>query len=342
MVIREVAPTRVEYEQRRNNNRVVNWLKDSMATALADGSSCRSLGFESFVVDRGEFEGCSSYHAFYPLACEIFPQGPMQHFDWWVEKMRSTVKDVDRKPVVWIPATATPVMVEIAEEALGREADYIVSDLCGTPLRVIKKAFDKSVHTYKSDIFKPNYDLWRGFLHGGIDIIATDAFITRFDQQALVSIMKTFKSALRKGGHLLTTVRHPKAGESSASNLLENNSSTAGYPDRVIAAWGQYVSKHPNADNIVDSEFLRKLAQYYAENMKSRHGKAEELENLFEEARLSLSVLHDVDLPEGQGYAINTLVGLLGGLKVVDCQISQECVDITPRQYQLWDFVNPD
>lgn len=342
MVTREAVSTRIEYEQRRDNARVVDWLRDSMTTALSGDSSCRQLGFESFNEGGGEFEGCSSYHAFYPLACEIFPQGPMQHFDWWVKKMRSAVENIDHKPTVWVPATATPVMVEITQEALGKEVDFVVSDLCGTPLRVIEKAFGNTVHTYRSDIFQPNLDLWKGFLHGGIDIIVTDAFITRFDQGSLVSIMRTFKNALRKGGHLLTTIRHPQAAESSRSNLLENRTSTADYPDRVIIAWEQYVSRHSNAQHVVDVELLRRLAESYADNMKSRHGKANELEKLFEDARLSLSVFHKVDLPEGQGFAVNTLVGLLGGLQVVDCQISQECVDITPRKYQLWDLVNPD
>lgn len=336
MVVAELIGSREKYLERRDWTGVVMSIQDSIDTALAPGSFCENFGgFDSFTsIDK--FPGDSAYHAWYDLACELWPQGPMQHFDWWVENMREVASRLDHRPSVWIPATASPVMVEIAIEALGRNADYVVSDLCQTPLYVIEKRFGPLVHTYRSDIFQPNYDLWRGWLSGSFDIIATDAFITRFSEAQVVEILNTFRVALSDSGKILTTIRHPKSTETSAEQEAEETSLIQQYPESSLNRWREFRARHvASFTKDISDELVLELATEYASHMKSRHGKNDGMEHMLDQARLRLAVFHDVRLPNVSGIANNVVPALKAGLKIADLQISGVCTDISDRQYEL-------
>ena len=176
---------------------------------------------------------------------------------------------------------------------------------------------------------------------GDIDIIATDAFITRFEPEKIEKIYRTFHSALRPGGHLLTTIRHPMEEEAGGLQALEREGATAQYTTLVAKAWAMFCRDHPGAERIVDGELLKELASVYTENMKSRHGKDEEAERLYAKSALSLAAFHDVSVPPGPGYAQGVVMALRGGLKPIKCELSLPCLDISPRQCQLWDLQRP-
>lgn len=336
MVVVELGVGKEEYMERRDWPGIVMSVEDSIEFATAPDSCCNTFGgFESFSA-LGKYQGDSAYHAWYPLACELWPQGPIQHFDWWVKNMRELADKLDHRPAVWIPATASPVMVEVAFEALGRNADYVVSDLCETPLKVIKKRFGSYVHTYRSDIFQPNYDLWRGWLSGGFDIIATDAFITRFPEAQVVEILNTFRVALSDQGKILTTIRHPKPTETSAEQETEEASLIQQYPMASLNRWREFRARHAASFTMdISDELVMELATEYAQHMKSRHGKNDDMENKLDNARLSLAVFHEVRLPDIHGLANNVVPVLKSGLKIDDLQISGMCTDISDRRYEL-------
>jgi SAM-dependent methyltransferase len=93
-----------------------------------------------------------------------------------------------------------------------------VMDLCATPLNACRwyaDRFDLGVRLHEADILGDAASLLRRVRGDGpsgeFDLIATDAFLTRFSRDDVGRVLDNWRALLRPGGHVVTTVRlHPR------------------------------------------------------------------------------------------------------------------------------------
>ncbi|MDO8609057.1 MAG: hypothetical protein Q7R95_00775, partial [bacterium] len=205
--------------------------------AQTEISTCGDTGFASFG------GSCVTYHGLFPTLemlnmassarhnPELFLQSLANHFP-------------GNSPVVWIPAAATPRLYDMIR-FVKPDALVFNTDICATPVCTIPfsnpKDIERGVYAgYVLDVLKsPFAELF--------DVIATDAFLTRFSKEDRVKVLQIFYKALKPGGVLLTTVRNPKVGESSPLQLTEiENKDSHNYSEKVLIAYRKLVRRAGN------------------------------------------------------------------------------------------------
>lgn len=151
-------------------------------------------------------EDCSWYHGIWQyLRIFNMVSTPTWHSDFYTSELGSLASAKESGRVL-ISGTADYSMLAYvlwAYRQKGSAVDVTVLDLCETPLFLCKwyaKLVGTRVATVSADIFKY-------IPESPFDLIATDAFLTRFNPTARPALMDRWRQLLRVGGHVVTTVR---------------------------------------------------------------------------------------------------------------------------------------
>lgn len=155
-----------------------------------------------------------------------------------------------------------------------RRVRFTVMDVCPTPLHVchdFAEASGLNVNTLQGDARHLPCD------DGSVDVIATDAFLTRFSDSDKRAVVREWFRVLGPGGIVLTTAR------------VENDKPTRYFSAPAMASYAQRVSyalrAAARAKRHGDPPLVTaRRALVYSSNMKSRPFKSEaEVASLFEQ-----------------------------------------------------------
>jgi hypothetical protein len=153
-----------------------------------------------------------------------------------------------------------------------------VLDLCETPLFLCKwfaKLFQHPIDTYAADLLKYTPKT-------NVDLITTDAFLTRFSPSERIKIVKKWYDLLESKGKIVTTVRiETGMKESYVGSTLSQITAFKKRAELAARKWKGFLAH--SVDDIANG------AQIYAENMKSYSiGSKEELLQLFVDVGFSV------------------------------------------------------
>jgi hypothetical protein len=156
----------------------------------------------------------------------------------------------------------------------------LVLDTCETPLLLCKwyaKYVGDDVLTEKQDIL--NYES-----RNPLDIIVTDAFLTRFSPQDRPKVVSRWHSLLRNGGKVVTTIRiEPRTKAELVKASLPEISNFRKRASREASKWRGFLE--------ITEEDVAELAQRYAERMVSFSCQSDtEIISLFQEAGFSCDI----------------------------------------------------
>ena len=259
----ELAPA---YERHRSLRTELRMATIQREMATSEVSSCREIAWQSFG------ESCETYHSFFPTA-EILGlvSSPRHHPELFIDTLKNSVKS--EKPLVWIPATATPRLYDMTRFALPN-AGILVTDICKTPVVSIALSFQNDVN--RKQLAGRDLNLLEAEFDKTFDAIVVDALLTRFNSYDRIKALRVFYRALKPDGVLLTTVRIPKEGEDEQKQTTEKESDESlDFVDKVIETYRETVKSAGNPDMIPypSEDYLRADANEYRSKMKSNHAR---------------------------------------------------------------------
>lgn len=244
--------------------------------------------------DHMNMQSCYWYHSVWQyLRLFNMVSTPSWHHDFYTQELRLALEPV-RNPHVMISGAADYSSLSYTMQAvksLNREGDYTVLDLCETPLFACKwygKKQGIDIQTIQCSIFdfcQPN----------SMDLICTDAFLTRFTTEDISQIVKIWFATLKNGGSVVTTVRihderHP-CPETPSEHDIQYFRQKAYARSKI---WLDTINCSP-------TEIANK-AGVYAGQMKSHPiGSKEDIINLFLKCGFRIPHLEDVEL-DGELY----------------------------------------
>lgn len=239
--------------------------------------------------DHMNLEGCYWYHSVWQwLRLLNMVSTPSWHHEFYTNQLYEILKDKNNQNIL-ISGTADysslAYTIKASEEANCSNNKFEVLDLCETPLFACKwyaKIKGVNLNTMKKSIFELDNE-------NKYDLICTDAFLTRFSKQQISDILKIWKTALRKNGKVLTTVR---VYDEKYNHIdVPHNEKVAEFKQN---AYARAVKWH----NINISPLtLSMRAEEYAKTMKSNKiGTQEEILKSFEDIGLRIIHLEEVEV----------------------------------------------
>jgi hypothetical protein len=242
---------------------------------------------------RGSYlnsEDCSWYHSIWQyLRVFNLVSTPTWHTNFYVDELARIARTGEGRRLL-ISGTADYSMLAHVLWAYERAAApnaVTVLDLCETPLLLCRwyaKSVNKQVDVVAADIFA--YGPAQPF-----DVIATDAFVTRFPADQRPGLLRRWHELLRKDGWVVTTVRiHNKP---SGSKVLASKSESDDFAERAFEEaqrWQSFLRVSPKV--------IREQARTYAERMTSYSFDSEsEVRALFESNGFRIQSLAVVSVP---------------------------------------------
>ena len=235
-------------------------------------------------------EDCSWYHSVWQyLRIFNMVSTPTWHTRFYLDALRPLVSSHGHARVL-ISGTADYSMLAHVLWAFRdsvTKPKVTVLDLCETPLFLCKwygKTAGVRIETAAADILM--YECDHPF-----DIIATDAFLTRFPRDTRRDVVRKWRSLLAPGGVVLTTVRIEHGLSQSSVQATPEQSDT--FRRRALQEarrWQGFLSSPPEAIAI--------LAQRYAERMTSYSlGSEEEARSLFTDVGFVVQSLVIAEVP---------------------------------------------
>lgn len=164
--------------------------------------------------------------------------------------------------------------LKAASDSNGFPGSFSVIDRCPTPLFACKwyaRHLGFEVTTFEEDLFDPKSRIEPGF-----DLICTDALLTRFSRAETRDVLRRWKSLIRPGGRVVTTVRvHPLSPAArSPEEAVQDFSRRA---VQRYARWRSFLRRTPAE--------IGELAETYARRMQSENlGDVEEIMSMFRES----------------------------------------------------------
>ena len=160
--------------------------------------------------DHVDRESCSWYHgAWQYLRLFNMVSTPTWHSDFYLRSLTDALRNAGERPTVAITGTADYSMfayVDAAARTARRDVETLVLDLCATPLfacRWYAKRVRRPVTALAEDLLEARLVQSAG----QVDVICTDAFLTRFESRQVERVVKTWHDLLVPGGKLVTTIR---------------------------------------------------------------------------------------------------------------------------------------
>ncbi len=259
---------------------------------LRDAPRCTGLPTESAILERTyrkqedmanlrhesgsvDSKDASWYHAGreYLRLCDSVAC-PRWHRDFFSSSIRawleSSVKDTIARRVLITGLADCGMLYEVLG-AFGparlEERSFEVLDLSSVPTEMCKELVrilqeDSNGSLYVNLKCHENVDLLANNLQAGhYDMIATDAFLTRFDtDRTKEAVVKEWNRLLRPGGLLVTTARLSDERDAASGEALETMRS--GFVQRAVQAWPPHLDQD-------DCLRLEAHARNYAQRMTS-------------------------------------------------------------------------
>ncbi len=158
-------------------------------------------------------EECNWYHGTWQyLRLLDMVSTPTWHHDFYTKQLCEALS-LTTTPKALITGTADYSVLAYlinSSKQTGVECEIDILDLCATPLFACKwyaKKSNLNINTYEQNIFE-----FSNFHENSMDIVVTDAFLTRFTANETQSILNVWSRVLKSGGRVITTVRmHGKA-----------------------------------------------------------------------------------------------------------------------------------
>lgn len=221
---------------------------------------------------------CVWYHSIWQyLRLLDLVSSPEWHSEFYIENMLNIFERII-SPKILISGTADYSMLAYIIHCCklsNNSAEIYVLDLCNTPLEMCKwyaKREDININVINADLF--SYD----FGDNKFDIICTDAFLTRFNENQIINIIAIWKKLLSYDGCIITTIRVRENKSKKDSNL-----SPDGLKQKYIKEACLRYEKWKYFLNISREE-LKSAATLYVNNMSSNNfGNTKEVLKLLEE-----------------------------------------------------------
>jgi hypothetical protein len=237
--------------------------------------------------DRVDENDCSWYHcAWQYLRILDVVSTPTWHSQFYMRALRENTEGIAR-PSVLISGSADYSMLAHVLWAVS-QADAVIDvlDVCQTPLFLCQwyaKLIGRQVSVFLNDIFD---HVRPGFY----DVIATDAFITRFLPEDRVRLLRHWLALLAPGGRIVTTVRIEAGGADGISATEEEVKAFQVQARRLGRTWSAFLP--------LTSDEIAQLARTYAQRMVSQSlSTLDELESLVYDAGLEIVSLEKVTVP---------------------------------------------
>jgi hypothetical protein len=234
-------------------------------------------------------EDCSWYHSVWQyLRIFNMVSTPTWHSRFYLDTLQALVPICSHTRVL-ISGTADYSMLAHVLWAFKNSAttpQITVLDLCETPLFLCKwygKSVGARITTTASDILT--------YESGPFDVIATDAFLTRFSSAARREVIRKWHDLLAPKGIVVTTVRIERGlSKSSVQATPDQADAFRRKALQEARRWQSFLSCPP--------ERIANLAQRYAERMTSYSFSSEdEVRSLFQDAGLNVKTLIVVEVP---------------------------------------------
>jgi len=225
--------------------------------------------------DHVDDMGCAWYHgAWQYLRLLQLVSTPTWHHEFYLNHLVESLRSDSCKHAL-ITGTADYSMFAYLVEAARRcesSTTFTVVDLCPTPLfacRWYAKRAGVDVTVREVDVNE--FSLGH---RGAFDLLCSDAFLTRFPEDAVLRTLNAWRKLLRPGGSLVTTVRiHDRA-----EGIRNPEAAVRDFRDRAeqrAARWEPFLRASPS--DIAD------LAEVYARKMTSHKlGDEQTVRNLIE------------------------------------------------------------
>lgn len=242
-------------------------------------------------------EDCSWYHSIWQyLRIFNMVSTPTWHAKFYLDSLGQIAGDGNNHRVLVSGTADYSMLAHIlwAYANSSKQPDVTILDLCETPLFLCKwygKSVGVRVQTASADIltFQTNEPF---------DLIATDAFLTRFTPEERATVVRKWHELLRSQGFVVTTVRLEPG--ISHSRVCATPSEAEAFRRRAFQEarrWQGFIRS--------PAEQIANLSQRYAERMVSYSvGSQEEVLSLFTEAGF---VVKRCDLNTVPGEMASTL-----------------------------------
>jgi hypothetical protein len=209
-------------------------------------------------------DDCSWYHgAWQYLRLFDLVSTPTWHGQFYNSQLRDAFLLRETGSSILISGTADySVYAHVlwASALADRQADVSVLDFCETPLVLCKWFHKQSLsHTTLTTISLDLLELGETLK---FNIIATDAFLTRFPRTDRTRVLKKWSKLLAPGGRIITTVRVDPSGRNGMVKATVEEASL--FRDRCLeeaTKWRGFID--------VDPQDLAAMAYSYAERMGS-------------------------------------------------------------------------
>ncbi len=235
-------------------------------------------------------DSCAWYHGIWQyLRIMDMVSTPTWHSKFYLNELRFPSLTKDKK--VLISGTADYSLLSYVLQAnKGKPSPEIhVLDSCLTPLNLSKWFASKSgvhIETIHSSLFDIKDTI-------GYDLIATDAFLTRFSWEEKKAVLLKWKELMNPSGRVVTTARIDQSAiddlpvKANATQIQEFSSRAY----KLASLWQDFVKVEP--------DLIKNQARLYSENIVSWSFSSEsQLRSLFEDAGYFIETL---DLVEVKG-----------------------------------------
>lgn len=209
--------------------------------------------------DHVDRRTCTWYHSSWQyLRLLDMVSTPTWHSGFYTVEIHKAVETL-ANPEVLITGTADYSMLAYAHFALQNKAtraNIHVVDLCPTPLLACRWYANRNgivISTYEDDILC--IDRIAG---ASIDVICTDAFLTRFKADAACRVVEVWARFLRPGGTLVTTVRIHGVG----SEIRDRDAAIMDFRERALhraKRWAPFLKKSPTEISEMAEQYARRM-----------------------------------------------------------------------------------
>lgn len=271
-------------EQTAVRDKMVGWY--NVAAELVLNKHTCDQGWKDFVPSVAA--GCGDYHAVFPLLDLMgMASSPRAHEEFYKNTLWTTSHDRSGGAGILISGLATPSMADIVLNATDREVKIDVLDVCATPLLTCQKIFKpEQVERMK---FMQKDAL--GFEGDGVqyDAIVTDAFLTRFNDEQRLQVIKNWAKMLKPDdGRVITTWRIGKKQGGKGYGGKEDQRIFMENLEAEVKRWGIPMR------NFLEMQTIFGLAKAYADKMHSYSGQTVEeikafMEQCFGDVRIEES-----------------------------------------------------
>jgi ubiquinone/menaquinone biosynthesis C-methylase UbiE len=170
---------------------------------------------------------------------------------------------------------------------LGKDCEINVLDLCATPLFACKwyaKKNNFNINTYEQNIFE-----FSALHENSMDIVVTDAFLTRFAYNETQKILNLWSHVLKHRGRVITTVRlHAKTPLARSEEEAIRD-----FKERAIQRFERWI---PYLNITIDQ--IGEMSEDYARRMVSNKlGSEEEILDLIQASGFKILNHETSDVP---------------------------------------------